>query len=175
MGKHSLYPTKQQKSQQRYTAFHHFLSPAPVPWASQYHATKAVAEPGKSIRKKAISGELRNQPVAFSRAYPGSRVACAVNNAVYSKVAGRGDSSRSKSQRQAREHKVFPAWLLREGEFRQISESDYAVVKRRRQEAAAWIKQEVGVSSTALEHRFRCQNIDRYFISSARLRLTSCV
>lgn len=76
-----------------------------------------------------------------------------MNNAVYSKVAGGGESSRTKAQRQ-QEHSVFPAWLLREGDFRQISQSDSVVVERRREEAAAWIKQEVGVYSTAVEHSF---------------------
>lgn len=38
---------------------------------------------------------------------------------------------------------VFPRWLLRETEFRQLAHTGAAALEKRRDEAAAWIKQEV--------------------------------
>lgn len=38
---------------------------------------------------------------------------------------------------------VFPGWLLREMEFRQLASAEPSALERRREEAATWIKQEV--------------------------------
>lgn len=40
-------------------------------------------------------------------------------------------------------HNVFPRWLLREVEFRQLAHAEPAALKQRRERAASWIKQEV--------------------------------
>lgn len=39
--------------------------------------------------------------------------------------------------------RMFPSWLLREMEFRQLTCADPTTLERRREEAATWIKQEV--------------------------------
>lgn len=41
---------------------------------------------------------------------------------------------------------MFPEWLRREMEFRQLSSADPSTLERRREEAASWIKQEVRVT-----------------------------
>lgn len=46
---------------------------------------------------------------------------------------------------------IFPRWLLREVEFRQLVHAHPAALERRREEAAAWIKQEV-----VRRVRYRC-------------------
>lgn len=38
---------------------------------------------------------------------------------------------------------IFPRWLLREAEFRQLAHVEPSAVEKRREEASAWIKKEV--------------------------------
>jgi len=40
-------------------------------------------------------------------------------------------------------HSVFPQWLLREMESRQLASADPSTLERRREEAEDWIKKEV--------------------------------
>lgn len=40
---------------------------------------------------------------------------------------------------------MFPEWLRREMEFRQLTSADPSTLERRREEAASWIKHEVSV------------------------------
>lgn len=45
---------------------------------------------------------------------------------------------------------MFPEWLRREMEFRQLVNADPSMLERRREEAASWIKQEVSVGKCLL-------------------------
>lgn len=56
---------------------------------------------------------------------------------------GGGGSSSPRSQCKMSDDDMFPGWLLRETEFRQLSSADPSMLERRREDAATWIKQEV--------------------------------
>ncbi|CAM9469568.1 unnamed protein product, partial [Scytosiphon promiscuus] len=59
--------------------------------------------------------------------------------------------ARSPSKESCRDDdRMFPDWLLREMEFRQLASAEPSTLERRREEAATWIKQEVGASPSVM-------------------------
>ncbi|CAM9305215.1 unnamed protein product [Ectocarpus sp. 4 AP-2014] len=65
-------------------------------------------------------------------------------------VGGGTSPSSPHSQCKEGNHAMFPGWLLREMELRQLASADPSTLEKRREEAALWIKKELGASPSVM-------------------------
>lgn len=66
-----------------------------------------------------------------------------MNGDCHGKSGGGGGSCYPHAQCKGGDSDMFPGWLLREIDFRQLASADSSALERRREDAAKWIKQEV--------------------------------
>lgn len=116
----------------------HYDAPSLAAWSSSTYSRKRPATATGRVQRP-TNGRVASNPAEEAR-----RIATGSIESEYAAPRnGDGGCEVTRHHQGGVHGAIFPRWLLREADFRQLAHVDPSTVEKRREEASMWIKKEV--------------------------------